>query len=49
MINPDGEIENAKHFKVVRQTSIQSDHNPTIPAVSTNAIAEIPPAEKIKA
>ena len=49
VINPDGEIEDAKHFKVVRQTSIQSDYNPTFPAVSTNAIAEIPPAEKIKA
>lgn len=48
VINVDDEVNDAKHFKVIRQTSNQSDSNP-IPAVSTNAIAEIPPAEKVKA
>lgn len=46
VINRDAEVNDLQHFKVVRQGSNTSD---SIPAVSTNGIAEIPPAEKVKA
>jgi hypothetical protein len=46
VINRDAEVNDAQHFKLARQGSNTSD---SIPVVSTTGIAEIPPAEKIKA
>lgn len=46
MINSDAEVKDVQHLKVVRQGSNTSD---SIPVVSTTGIAEIPPAEKVKA
>ncbi|XP_028402320.1 protein phosphatase 1 regulatory subunit 12C-like isoform X2 [Dendronephthya gigantea] len=46
MINSDPEVQDVQHLKLVRQGSNTSD---SIPVVSTTGIAEIPPAEKVKA
>ena len=48
VINRDGEVKDAKHFKVVRTTSHQIDSH-VIQTVTTNGIAEIPPSENVKA